>query len=254
MIKKFKILIGCAIAMSPLTVIATEAAKNRIDFSGSDSNIIYDFGLINESDGPKEGHVALINSAQEEMVIVGAKTSCGCTDVTYSNDVIAPGDFALIKFVYNPAGRPGKFAKKIQIFMGDRSVRHIMLEGVVLATSETFSEFYPVEIGALRLSADKIYGRTIPNGASRNYFVEACNQSMDSITPEFRTTNPALTVSCPVKKIAPGESTTLKVTYNSDMEQKIGAIESTIVIISDAGAEGAIEKAITFDAKVINNH
>lgn len=208
----------------------------------------YDFGLMKEEAGPKEGQVSFVNTGPDDVVITGARPSCGCTGVFYSEDPIAPGDTAVIYFNYNPAGRPGKFEKSIRVYIGEKDSYHIGIKGNVLGTPESLDQFYPVEAGILRLSDAVINAGEMTHGATRNFFVNAYNQSPDSIVPKWSVDNPALSVSISEEKMGPGDIATFSLLFNTRKVEEVGPV--TIPVTISDGTPNAVPVEVTFKAEV----
>lgn len=117
----------------------------------------YDFGVIMEESGKAEGYVKAINISQDTTFISSVKTSCGCTDASHTEGLLAPGDTAIISFAYNPANRPGVFEKRIKVFTGtDRVRNNFAIKGKVKPSDESLRKAYPHEAGALLLSSTVI--------------------------------------------------------------------------------------------------
>lgn len=75
----------------------------------------HDFGAFDEDMGKVSCDFKVVNTGDEPLMILAARATCGCTVPAYTRDPIAPGDTATITVTYDPAGRPGKFTKKIHV-------------------------------------------------------------------------------------------------------------------------------------------
>ncbi len=191
----------------------------------------YNFGIIREVDGEKSGSARLVNIGDSVTYISDVRPSCGCTAAYYSEELLLPGDTAVIKFEYDPKGRPGNFNKTIKVYEGNAGERYIIkLSGRVLGSEESLSRNYPVECGRLRLSERIIDLSKIRGGAGRHTFVRMVNQSMDTITPEWKNNDKALSIDITPKVLAPGEIATLGIYFNSKFEDKTGNVEYVIPI------------------------
>lgn len=208
----------------------------------------YDFGLMKEAAGPAKGKVQFINRGKEEVIISGARPSCGCTSVEYPEEPIAPGDTAVISFIYDPTGRPGKFDKSIRVFIGEHDTYRIGIKGNVLGTPESLDQFYPFSAGALRVSMKDMAGGEMRHGVARNYFINAYNQSTDSINPSIDPKNKALKAEISQKRLGPGDVASISLYFNSAEVENIGDIEIPIVL-SD-GKEDTEPLTVTFKANV----
>lgn len=78
----------------------------------------FDFGEINQDD--KVEHIFnLINDGERDLIIRNVRSSCGCTAVSPSKKVIAPGETAPIKVVFDSTGKKGKQTKTITVITND---------------------------------------------------------------------------------------------------------------------------------------
>ncbi|MDE6716682.1 MAG: DUF1573 domain-containing protein [Muribaculaceae bacterium] len=190
----------------------------------------YDFGLMKEAAGPATGSARFINRGREAVSVTGARPSCGCTSVDYSEEPVAPGDTAVISFTYDPTGRPGKFDKSIRVYIGEHDSYRIGIKGNVLGTPESLEQFYPYQGAALRLSDTVVAAGEMVHGSSRNFFVNAYNQSPDSITPVVTLSDPALKAVCSEKRMGPGDIATFALYFNSGQVKEVGELEIPVVI------------------------
>lgn len=193
----------------------------------------YDFGLIKEEAGPQTGSVRLVNTGPEEIIITGARPSCGCTGVAYPEDPIAPGDTVSFSFTYNPTGRPGRFDKSIRVYVGDFDMYTIRIRGNVLGTPESLSTMYPVEVGPLRLSAKEMLAGDVTYGETRHFFINGYNQTADTIRPHWICGNPALSVSSSSEDVGPGDIVTFSFYFNSREEPEMGQVKIPVEIFAD---------------------
>lgn len=73
----------------------------------------HDYGNI-AYDANGECEFTITNTGTEDLIISGARGSCGCTVPTYPKEPIAPGKSATIKVTYDTK-RPGSFKKSVTI-------------------------------------------------------------------------------------------------------------------------------------------
>ena len=210
----------------------------------------YDFGLMKEADGPKTGVVSFVNKGSEPIAISGARPSCGCTSVEFSEDPVEPGDTASIAITYNPRGLPGKFDKSVRVYIGENDSYKIGIIGNVLGTPESLNSLYPYEAGPLRLSDLRINAGEMTTGNSRNFFVRAYNQTLDTVVPAWKCDNPALTVNLSEEKIAPGDIAVFAVFFNSGAVEEMGDLSIPIKITPDKNDKNSPEQTVEFVAKI----
>ena len=210
----------------------------------------YDFGLMKEAAGPKSGSARFVNLGPETVSITGAMPSCGCTSVDYTHDPIAPGDTAVVSFTYDPLGRPGKFRKSIKVYVGDHDTYRIHISGNVLGSPESLDKFYPVEAGPLRLSENLVAYGDMVHGKAYNFFVNAYNQSQDSITPSWSSPSKALSVTLSDKKLGPGDIATFSFYFNSGLLKDVGPAEFPVTITADSSSADPAVCDVVFKVNV----
>jgi len=79
----------------------------------------------------------IVNTGDQPLVILEVKRSCGCTDVVWPKEPLAPGDEGEITAIYNSQGRPGNFVKTLTVkHNGDGGNVYLTLRGMVLKAQE----------------------------------------------------------------------------------------------------------------------
>lgn len=137
-----------------------------------------DFGTIHEEAGKASRHVKAINISPDSTYIISARTSCGCSGVEYSQDMLAPGDTADVTIIYNPANRPGKFLKTVRLFTGEERIGNsIKFSGTVIPSRKNLNKSYPIQAGILRLSTLLLNAGEISKKEARPLFVGIYNDS-----------------------------------------------------------------------------
>jgi len=95
----------------------------------------FNFGTITQ--GEKVKHTFKFkNTGSEELVIVSAKGSCGCTVPEWPKEPIAPGADGEIYVVFNSDGKSGKQVKQVSIVANTEPATSVIaLEGDIIAPS-----------------------------------------------------------------------------------------------------------------------
>lgn len=211
----------------------------------------YDFGTFKEIAGPKTGFVRFVNEGKTPTIINRVRTSCGCTDSSYTEGLIAPGDTATISFTYDPSGRPGRFEKTVRVYIGkEEKPKIIHIYGTVIGTPESLQKWYPVEIGPLRLSEKILTTGEMTYGQSRHIFLQGYNLSSDTIFPAWRHNSPSISMGISDKAVAPGDGVTLSIYFNSRKENAPGKITYPIEIIADTAGREVEKLTVEFIADV----
>lgn len=146
------------------------------------------FGYIKEEDGKVTHTVKAINISNDSTFIISARTSCGCSSLSYPEYNIAPGDTVEISVTYDPINRPGKFLKTAKIFTGKERIGNTFkLNGNVIPSKKNLDMAYPEKAGDLRLSSLLINAGEVSRKEVRPLFVGIYNDSghdlkLDAVT------------------------------------------------------------------------
>lgn len=196
------------------------------DFTPVQSGI--DYGLINETDGLQEATIYLVNTGDTTDRITRVRTSCGCTLAAYDEKEIAPGDTTWVEVTYNPKGRMGKFEKLVKITDSFRHEIRIPVCGVIKPTEETVKELYPVTVGQLALSTDKIMMADLRMDESKHAFIEIYNTGEEAVTPLLESESEAVEVVGEPRVIEPYNFETYGFYVKTKLADSVGPQKFTI--------------------------
>lgn len=104
---------GIAVAQDKKAVISAETTN-------------HDFGKIKEANGKVACTFKVTNTGDMPLVITRVIASCGCTTPEFPKEPIAPGKSGDIKVTFDPAGRPGPFAKTISVYSNGKVGSYIL--------------------------------------------------------------------------------------------------------------------------------
>ena len=95
-----------------LTILLAVALAAPIQFDKT----VHDFGEISTKAGKQTCTFTVINDADEELSIFAVVPSCGCTDVVWTREAIAPGAKGEIKATYTNDEGTGTFDKTLTVY------------------------------------------------------------------------------------------------------------------------------------------
>jgi len=78
----------------------------------------HDFGNMKQGE-KKDYTFTLTNDGKSDLIIRNVRSSCGCTAVAPSKNVIAPGETAPIKVTFDSRGKRGRQSKSITVITND---------------------------------------------------------------------------------------------------------------------------------------
>lgn len=211
-------------------VALTSAAAPQIQWLRTE----HDFGAFNEDLSEIECTFRMVNTGDEPVVITNARATCGCTTPQYSHDPIAPGDTADIRVKYNTIGRPGRFSKKLYIYTNTNPERSTLtISGTVIGSSNTIKSRYPVEAGRLKLRNSTVAFGQVMRGKVKSQFLEAYNQSPDTLHPVWTGLPDYIQVETEPKAVAPGEQVTFSLFFNSTKAPEWGINMADMTLLAD---------------------
>ena len=93
---------------------------------------VHDFGTVRLKDGPLECVFTLTNGAEEPCTILAVVSSCGCTDVNWTRETLAPGATGTVTATYANEDGPYPFDKTLTVYLSTQKKPIILhLKGVV---------------------------------------------------------------------------------------------------------------------------
>ena len=177
----------------------------------------HDFGVFSEDLGQVSTEFRLVNTGDAPLRIINARATCGCTVPEYSNSDVAPGDTIAVAVSYNANGRPGRFDKKIYVTTSADPQQQSMLtiEGVVIGATHTLRSRYPYDAGSLKLRNDQVNFGEVKRGKVKTVFIEAYNQSADTVVPQFAGLPERVTAQVRPAAVPPGEQVSFTFSLNT---------------------------------------
>lgn len=105
-------------------LLGTGAASAQAVISAE--NATHDFGAIKEADGKVAHTYTISNTGDAPLVITRVIASCGCTTPEWTKEPIAAGKTGSITITFDPAHRPGPFAKTISVYSNGKTGSFIL--------------------------------------------------------------------------------------------------------------------------------
>lgn len=229
-----------------LTLLMPLTALADIDWSTTD----YDFGIMKEALGPQTGSVTMYNHTSDPTYIRRVRPSCGCTDASYTESVVLPGDSAIVTFTYDPTGRPGKFSKTVKIFVAeDNDPVVVHIHGTVVGTPATLEKDYPVVCGPLRMQTATVDFGDVRFGSARHAYIKLYNLSEEPLLPVWSGGGPAVEPELATAVVEPGDVGMLSLYLNTLLLDNPGELAYTYEVKACESCEETVD--ITVKANVI---
>ncbi|MGB3590845.1 MAG: DUF1573 domain-containing protein [Nonlabens sp.] len=91
----------------------------------------YDFGTVNEGD-VVEHTFKFTNTGNAPLIVVNAKSSCGCTVPTWTKEPVAPGAQGSLQVRFNTNGKPNAQTKAVTITANtEKGTESVRIKGTV---------------------------------------------------------------------------------------------------------------------------
>lgn len=209
-----------------------------------------ELGRILEEEGPVKGKFVGVNTGEDVQCIENVVASCGCTNIEFASTPIQPGDSTVVSFIFDPAGRPGKFDKTIKVFLtGEEPADRLSFYGTVVGSDSTLSGMFPVRRENLLYETSTIKVGELKPGMRIHSFVSYYNIGNDSISPRFSTKERELELNSVPKQVAPGEMGLLEIYLKTSPHTPPGF--KTFEIKGDAEGSKSDSITITLDAIIM---
>lgn len=221
-------------AILPLALLLSSIAASASGPQVRWLETVHNFGAFDENDGKVTATMQFVNDGDAPLIIQAARATCGCTTPAWSRTPIEPGDTGMVQITYNPAGRPGRFEKKVYVDFNTPSKRStLLIKGSVIGASNTVRSRFPVEAGPLRLRVKSIPFGEVTRGKGKTFYFEAYNISPDTLRPRWTDLPSYITVSSSLDDVLPGENIAYTVQLVADRVPDYGVVTGTASFLPD---------------------
>lgn len=213
----------------------------------------YNYGFINEQDGPQKCVFTFTNVGTDTLKITAVRPTCGCTASEYTKDPILPGGKGKIEASYNPAGRPGIFNKGITVTTNDpdNSVLSLTIKGEVRAKPKSKADNYPQKIGNLRFKTNHIAFQDVKTTQKKSDTLKLFNEGKAPIKITAPNLPAFLTLTIAKEEVNPEEESYIIVTYDPLVRNDFGYVFDRFVI--NTNDSDTPEKQLYASANIIQD-
>ena len=181
---------------------------------------VHDFGDVLTSSGPLTCTFTVKNISDSPLVIYNVAKSCGCTEVTWTREEIAPGASGSITATYSNDEGPYPFSKTLTVYLSDIAKPVILrLRGTARSKAVPLAEMYPVHLGDLGVKELVIAGGNMVQGSERGDQVSVANLGKKQLTLSFTDISDGLTLSPSTLVIPAGGKASFSYTVTSSRER-----------------------------------
>ena len=193
---------------------------------------VHDFGAIREDRGLARTVFRGVNVGTDTIVVLSARANCGCTRPEFSRGNIAPGDTLKVGVAFDPAGRPGRFEKKVMLTTTAPSRREVLeITGTVIGASSTLEKRFPIEVGQMSLSNTVVALGETNKGHVLGGSVLIYNPTDSTVIPAAADLPPYIRCTFSPAEIPAGEQAVASLTAFTDRCPQYGTVENTFTLI-----------------------
>ena len=176
----------------------------------------HDFGKISEEGGIVTYTFSYYNAGSESVSIERINASCGCTSTEWSTEIVMPGDSGWFIIGYDPDKRPGIIDRTATIHFTNGTENYdatVHITGYVKEKPRSVEDLYPYDLGHVHCSRKMVYYGKIKMGVTAIERLYCYNSS--EYAQSFRITEHPLFKNSGEIHLAPGESDTITITFNT---------------------------------------
>ncbi|MCQ2069261.1 MAG: DUF1573 domain-containing protein [Bacteroidaceae bacterium] len=230
---KVRTLLTLFLSLTVFTVWAQDEPTSAMVFETYE----WDFGPIDEADGPVAHTFRFANISNNPIQIDNVATSCGCTTVQYSTEPIHGGDYGELTVVFDPARTEGRVFREVEIFTKDRrNYASLSIFADVNPIPMGLEQIYPhLLAGTVKTNAKRCNFGYLTQGESVTRVVRIANVGNKTAKLSVQTTGKryGMSVDCP-ESIAPQEVVSIHITYDIPKGKNyFGMARDTIWLVAD---------------------
>lgn len=197
----------------------------------------WDFGQIDEADGPVQHTFRFVNVSNNPIQIDNVATSCGCTTVLYSTQPVAGGEYGELTVAFDPSRTEGRVLREVEIFTKDRrNYASLMITADVNPIPMGLEQIYPhLLVGTVKTNAKRCNFGYINQGDKVTRIVRVANVGDRTAKLSVVTTGNryGMTVECP-EIVTPQDVASIHITYDIPKGRNcFGMARDTIWVVAD---------------------
>ena len=230
---KTKALLTLSALLACVCVYAQDQPTSAMVFDSYE----WDFGPINEADGPVMHTFRFVNISNNPIQIDNVATSCGCTTVQYSTEPIHGGEEGEITVVFDPSRYDGRVFREVEIITKDRiNYAYLTVYADVTPIPMGLEQIYPYLLaGTIKTNSKHCTFGYINQGESVTKVVRIANVGDKTVKLSTVTSGNryGMSVDCP-QSIAPQEVVSIHITYDIPKGKNyFGMARDTVWIVAD---------------------
>ena len=183
---------------------------------------------MSEESGVQVFSYPFVNVGRDTLYISRLVTTCSCARASCEKMKLAPGENSEIMVRYNPKGHPGRFERRIFVYVGkEESPAAVLRLSVNVERGADLSGLYPVSMGNIRVRRSEIQITKGIKAEESCVFVNVSDKPL-KLECERMLLPPCLNFRTEPEIVLPGEEGEIVVTY--DPSRGDGKSRMTVMI------------------------
>ena len=200
---------------------------------------------------PVTAEFLMKNEGSKPLIIHQVYKSCGCTEVVYPKNSVAPGDSFLVKAVYD-AKQMGTFHKQICLYSNASEEPFILsMRGRVVSNVVDFAGPYNELLGELKSDAQEVEFDDVNRGDRPVQRIHIFNPTDRVMEPVVMHLPNYLQAQVSPSKVAPHHSAVVVLGLDSKKLRDLGLNQTSIYLGERPGDKIAPEKEIVVSAVLL---
>jgi hypothetical protein len=200
---------------------------------------------------PSHTMFEVTNKGKSPLNILNVDSGCGCANVSWTTEAIAPGASGFVSVTYD-AALLGSFHRCIEVFTNEGSGSHLLtISGKVTKTRKHNPGDFPYHVGEYFLHTDNLEFDDVPFGEETMQTLRIYNSSDRPYTPTLMHLPQYLTATYSPQVIHPGEVGKINVWFNAQKARRLGLTQTNIYLSRFPGDKVSKENEIIVSALVL---
>ncbi|MGL4851592.1 MAG: DUF1573 domain-containing protein [Phocaeicola sp.] len=170
------------------------------------------------------------NTGDKPLVLSQIYTSCGCTEVSWTQTPIAPGGTGVITTTFD-AQALGRFEKSVGVYCNaEPKPIYLTLKGEVTTDISKVTSLLPYQIGHVRLDKNHLEFDDVNRGEKQTVEITVANISEENYLPILMHLPPYLSAQAFPEELAPNSLGKIVVTLDSEQLPKLGLTRASVYL------------------------
>ena len=222
-----------------LTITIAAIAQSRVTSNKNNHN----FGQIQWKE-PVTAEYIITNTGDQPLIISNITTSCACSDATWTQTPIAPGEKGKVTVSFD-AQALGRFEKSVGIYSNaDPALVYLKFSGEVVRQITDFSHTHLHTIGDIRIDSTAFNFPDSHLGDKPTITFSVVNQSDRPYEPVLMHLPGYISMEKSVNVLQKGERGVIKLTLDTDKLSEYGLTKTSVYLSRFTGDKVSSENEI----------